>query len=125
MIAFYYGFTGIACVVYFRKRLFRSFREFFLVGLCPLAGALMLAGLFLKAVHDSGQSGVNYSPPLLGIQVPLWIGVGGILLGIVVMLFVIPSYRPFFRRKPELPGPDGCTVTPEDEAAAAGAHTVP
>jgi amino acid transporter len=129
MIAFYYGCTGFACVVYFRKRIFRSVREFFLVGLFPLAGALMLLGIFIKAIHDFNQSGYNYSKPILGIQTPLWIGIGGILLGVVVMLFTIPSHRPFFRRKPELPGPDGYaiggTVTPEDEAAAAGAHAVP
>jgi amino acid transporter len=129
MIAFYYGFTGFACVVYFRKRLFRSVREFFLVGLLPLIGALMLTGIFVKAIHDFNQSGYNYSPPLLGIQTPLWIGIGGILLGVIVMLFTIPSHRPFFRRRPELPGPDGYaiggTITPEDEAAAAGAHSTP
>jgi amino acid transporter len=129
MIAFYYGFTGIACVVYFRKRLLRSVREFFLFGVFPLAGALMLFGIFGKAVHDYGQSGVNYSPALLDIQVPLWIGIGGILLGIVVMLFTIPSHRPFFRRKPELPGPDGYaiggTITPEDEPVAETSHSVP
>jgi amino acid transporter len=129
MIAFYYGFTGIACVVYFRKRLFRSVREFFLVGLFPLIGALMLFGIFGKAVHDFQQAGYNYSKPILGIQTPLWIGIGGILLGVVVMLFTIPSHRPFFRRKPELPGPDGYaiggTITPEEEAAAASAHSTP
>lgn len=129
MIAFYYGFTGIACVVYFRKRLFRSVREFFLVGLFPLIGALMLLGIFVKAVHDFNQAGYNYSKPILGIQTPLWIGIGGILLGVVVMLFTIPSHRPFFRRKPELPGPDGYaiggTITPEEEAAAASAHSTP
>jgi hypothetical protein len=45
------------------------------------------------------------------------------------MLFTIPSHRPFFRRKPELPGPDGYaiggTITPEEEAAAASAHSTP
>jgi amino acid transporter len=127
MIAFYYGFTGIACVVYFRKRLFRSFKDFVLIGLFPLIGALMLAGIFVKAINDFNTSGYNYSAPILGIQTPLWIGIGGILLGVVVMLFTIPSHRAFFRRKPELPGPDGYaiggTITPEDEAAAAGAQS--
>ena len=129
MIAFYYGFTGFACVVYFRKRIFRSVKDFFLVGLFPLVGALMLLGIFIKALHDFNQTGYNYSAPILGIQTPLWIGIGGILLGVIVMLFTIPSHRPFFRRKPELPGPDGYaiggTITPEDEAAAEGAHAVP
>ncbi len=119
-IAFYYGFTGLACVVYFRKRIFGSVKHFFLLGVGPLLGAVMLGYLFVKALIDYSASGVNYSPPILGIQVPIFVGIGGIILGIIVMLFVIPSHREFFQRRPELPGPDGLaiggTITPEDEA---------
>ncbi|MBV8942170.1 MAG: APC family permease [Solirubrobacterales bacterium] len=131
MICFYYGLTGFACVVYFRKRLFRSVKEFLLVGLCPLVGALMLTAIFVKAFIQDSKSGVNFSPPILGIQTPIFIGIGGLILGVIVMLFFIPSHRAFFRRKPELPGPDGYaiggTITPEDEeaAVAAGTHSVP
>ncbi len=118
-ICFYYGFTGFACVVYFRKRILSNVKDFFLVGVLPLVGALMLLGIFIKAFHDYSQSGVNYSPPLLGIQVPILIGIGGILLGVVVMLILYPFQRGFFRRRPEQPGPDGLaiggTITPEDE----------
>ena len=32
MIAYYYGQTGIACVVYFRRYIFKSVKNFFLVG---------------------------------------------------------------------------------------------
>ena len=122
-ICFYYGFTGFACVVYFRKRLLNSVKDFFLVGVGPLLGAVMMGFIFVKAFIDYSKSGVNYSPPILGIQVPIFVGVGGILLGVIVMLLMIPSQREFFRRKPELPGPDGLaiggTITPEDEAAGA------
>ena len=52
MILFYYGFTGIACVVYFRRLLFKSVRNAFLIGLVPLAGGLMLLTLFGKEVYD-------------------------------------------------------------------------
>ncbi len=118
-ICFYYGFTGFACVVYFRKRIFKSAKDFVMVGVLPLLGALMLLGIFIKAFHDYSQSGVNYSPPILGIQVPILIGIGGIVLGIIVMLVAIPFHRDFFRRRPEEPGPDGYaiggTITPEDE----------
>ncbi len=34
-VCFYYGFTGIACAVYFRRDLFKSARNFFLAGLIP------------------------------------------------------------------------------------------
>jgi amino acid transporter len=126
-ICFYYGFTGFACVVYFRKRLLRSVKDFFIVGVLPLVGSLMLLGIFIKALHDYSQSGINYSPPLLGIQVPIWIGIGGIVLGIVVMLITYPFHRPYFRRRPEEPGPDGYaiggTITPEDEPLPAATTT--
>jgi len=119
MIAFYYGFTGIACVVYFRKRLLRSARDFVMVGVLPLVGALMLFGIFGKAFHDYSKSGVNYSPPIMGIQVPIFIGIGGLILGVILMFAVWPFQREFFRRRPELPGPDGLAlggvVAPEDE----------
>src|SRR5262249_46482285 len=38
MIAFYYGITGLACIVYYRKALFRSAKNAVFVGLLPLLG---------------------------------------------------------------------------------------
>jgi hypothetical protein len=118
LIAFYYGFSGIACVVYFRKRLLRSVRDFLWVGVAPLLGGLMLFGIFAKAYIDYGKAGVNYSPPILGIQVPIFIGIGGLILGVILMLVFWPAQREYFRRRPELPGPEGLaigqTIAPED-----------
>ena len=37
-VCFYYGFTGLACAVYFRRDLFKSARNFFLAGLIPVVG---------------------------------------------------------------------------------------
>jgi amino acid transporter len=126
-IAFYYGFTGIACVVYFRKRIFSNAKDFFQIGLVPLAGSLMLFGIFGKAFNDYSKSGVNYSKPILGIQTPIFIGIGGILLGIVFMAIAYPSHRQFFHRRPEQPDEHGyalgTTIAPEDEPAVAGAAT--
>jgi amino acid transporter len=99
-ICFYYGFTGLACLVYFRRELFKSARNFFLAGLVPLAGFLMLGFVFVKAFHDYSQAGFNYSPPFLGIEVPIVIGIGGLLLGLVAMLFAMIPYRRFFQQKP-------------------------
>ncbi|HLI61083.1 MAG TPA: hypothetical protein VKV21_15580 [Solirubrobacteraceae bacterium] len=93
-----------------------------LVGVLPLAGSLMLLGIFVKAFHDYSRSGVNYSPPIAGVQVPIVIGIGGLILGVILMLVFIPLQRGFFRRRPELPGPDGraigSTIAPEDDATA-------
>ena len=42
MIAFYYGLTGFACVWYYRKSLTESARTFWLRGVLPLLGGLIL-----------------------------------------------------------------------------------
>ena len=41
-IAFYYGLTGFACVVYYRKELFKSLKNFIMVGVAPFLGGAML-----------------------------------------------------------------------------------
>lgn len=99
-ICFYYGFTGLACIIYFRREITKSVRNFLLVGVAPLLGFVMLAYIFGKAFHDYSQAGFNYSAPFLGIEVPIVIGIGGLLLGVVAMLFAMVPYRDFFRRRP-------------------------
>ncbi len=49
-IAFYYGLTGFACVFYYRRHIFRSFKNFIFIGLAPLLGALILTILFVVAI---------------------------------------------------------------------------
>ncbi len=105
-ILFYYGFTGLACAWYFRRQLFSSVRNFVLVGLLPLIGAGVMAAVFVKAFHDYSQAGFNYSKPLFGIQVPIVIGIGGLLLGLPLMLLSAVSLRDFFRRRPETAPPE-------------------
>ena len=100
-ICFYYGFTGLACVVYFRRELFKSVAQLRARRASRRCSAsLMLAVIFVKAFHDYSQEGFNYSPPFLGIEVPIAIGIGGLLLGVVAMLFAMVPYRDYFRRKP-------------------------
>ena len=104
-IAFYYGLTGLASVVYFRREILRSPRHFLLAGVVPLAGFALMAALFVKAFHDYSQKGFNYSPALWGIEVPIAIGIGSLLLGVVLMVLSMPRHRAFFRRRPELAAP--------------------
>jgi amino acid transporter len=104
-ICFYYGFTGIACAVYFRRELFKSVRTFLLVGLVPLAGGLMLLTIGGKAFHDYSKAGANSAKPLLGVQVPIVIGIGGLLVGVVLMFAAWPFFPGFFRRKLEVADP--------------------
>jgi amino acid transporter len=57
MIAFYYGITGFACPIYYRRELFKSAKSAILVGLAPLLGGLILAWVFIKILHRPGQPG--------------------------------------------------------------------
>ncbi len=97
-VCFYYGFTGIACALYYRRDLFKSVRNFVFAGLIPLAGGLMLFGVAIKAYDYYSTAGNNYSKPLAGIQTPIVVGIGGLILGIVLMFASWPFFRGFFSR---------------------------
>ena len=109
MIAFYYGLTGLACVVYYRRAIVTGAKNFLLAGVLPFAGFVMLAYVFVRAYIDYGTKGYaedfNYTPPLLGIEVPVIIGIGGLLLGVVLMLWAMGGHRAFFRRRRERADP--------------------
>jgi amino acid transporter len=101
-VCFYYGFTGLACGWFFRKELFKSVRGFILAGLVPVLGGAMMAFIFVKAWIVESNPDYNYSKPLFGIQVPIVIGIGGLLLGIPFMLLCWSKLRQYFRRKTEV-----------------------
>jgi amino acid transporter len=105
-VCFYYGFTGLACAVYYRRELFKSARNFVTLGLLPLAGCVMLFGVFVKALIYYGETKNVESAPLAGITLPLWFGIGGMIVGLVLMFVSIPFFREFFARKPETAAPD-------------------
>jgi amino acid transporter len=117
-IAFYYGFTGLACVIYYRRVLFESTRTFICAGVLPFLGFASLAAVFVKAWHDYSQPDFNYSKPFLGIQVPIFIGIGGLLFGGVLMLWAWTQYRPFFGRRLEAAQPDALERPPAEKAIA-------
>jgi amino acid transporter len=98
-VCFYYGFTGIACAVYFRRDLFKSVRNFVLAGLVPLAGGLILVGIGVKAYSYYSVAGHNQSKALLGIETPILVGVGGLILGVVLMFASWPFFHEFFARR--------------------------
>jgi amino acid transporter len=104
-VCFYYGFTGLACGWFFRKELFKSVSGFILAGLVPVLGGLMMGFIFVKAWIVESNPSYNYSSPLWGIQVPIVIGIGGLLLGIPFMILAFFKLRPFFRRKTEVAPP--------------------
>jgi amino acid transporter len=103
MIAFYYGLTGFACTIYYRRQLLHSFKNFMLIGVGPTLGGLILAAIFVKSCYDlskpeNSESGSSW----FGLGPPLVIGVGFLLLGVVFMLLWVPHGRAFFRRRPEV-----------------------
>jgi amino acid transporter len=98
-VCFYYGFTGLACAVYFRRDLFKSARNFFLAGVIPVVGGLMMGYVAIKAYSYYNTAGNNYAKPILGIQVPIFVGVGGLILGIILMFASWPFFKGYFSRR--------------------------
>jgi amino acid transporter len=104
MIAFYYGLTGFACVIYYRRELLNSARNFVMIGVLPFLGGLMLFAILAKSCYDlskpeNSESGDSW----LGIGPPLLIGIASMLLGVVLMLWwKWAGHREFFRRRPEV-----------------------
>ncbi len=52
MIAFYYGLTGYACVIYYRRELTKSVKNFVLAGVAPFLGGVILTYVFIKSCID-------------------------------------------------------------------------
>jgi len=104
-ICFYYGFTGVACAIYYRRELTSSIRSFLLLGAGPLIGGLMLWGVGVKAAFYYGHKANVESAPIAGITLPLWLGIGGMVLGFFIMLGSRPFFREYFSRKREVAPP--------------------
>lgn len=119
LIAFYYALTGIACAIYWRRRLLRSAKAFLLVGVGPLVGAAMLLFLLYQSVIQLADPVASYTgTSVLGIGVPLAIAVFFLVLGVVLMLvWRFGPGRAFFARR------GGEAVTDEVALAALGPTT--
>jgi amino acid transporter len=98
-VCFYYGFTGLACAVYFRRDLFKSVRNFVLAGLIPVAGGVMMAYIGIRAYSYYSTAGNNYSKPLAGIETPIVVGIGGLIVGVILMFASWPFFGGFFRQR--------------------------
>ena len=106
MIAFYYGLTGLACVIYYRRAILSSAKNFFYIGVLPFLGFASLGYLFVRSSIDLGRPSNSESGGVFGIGVPLVIGIGGLLLGVVFMFLWNGTAPEFFRRKPEVADPN-------------------
>jgi hypothetical protein len=95
-VAFYYGVTAFACVVYFRRTLFTSARNFFLRGLLPLLGGISMVVIFVIASisYLNPENSFTTFGTLGGIFV---IGIGMLALGVPLMIACAVRFRAFFR----------------------------
>ena len=112
LIAFYYSLTGLACAIYYRKLLMKSAKNFLLLGVGPVVGALVLLGLLIASAvqqsdPDNSYSGVSW----FGLGPPLVIGSFLFALGVVFMVISRIGDSGFWRIKPT-------TVDPATEGAA-------
>jgi amino acid transporter len=121
-IAFYYALTGLACVIFYRRELLKSARNLVFIGVAPLVGAVILGFLFVKSAIDLSDPDASYSgQSILGLGVPLVVGVGFLLLGAaLLLLWRLGGHRRFFGRRPfEAVDPDvaaGGVIVPAAEA---------
>jgi amino acid transporter len=118
-IAIYYGVTGISCIWYYRRFLFKSARNFFLIGVLPAFGGFTLIYVFLKTIWDAASK--DYTDPpstIFGVGTVLVIGTILLLLGVPLMLWCARRLPAFFRYRPDpadvVPDPygDGSLAAP-------------
>lgn len=94
-ICVYYGLAGLAVVVLYRRQIFTSVANFFLMGLWPLAGAIFMFVMFAKVIP-----GLNATTNLVGL--------GALAIGLVPMAIYWAKGRTYFAK-----------VTPEERLATA------
>ncbi|MFG2606596.1 APC family permease [Streptomyces sp. NPDC048514] len=96
LIAFYYALTGLACAVYHRHLLTTGPRDFLLLGVGPLTGAVLLLWLLVESVRDMADPAHSYSgASWFGLGPPLVIALFLSLTGVLVMLawrYVSPRF---------------------------------
>ena len=102
MIAFYYSLTGIACVIYYRRELFKSVTNFLFIGLAPLLGAAGLGYLLVVSAIQLANPADSYSgQAVLGMGVPLVIAIFFTGLGLILMVVRrFAGGQEYFKRRP-------------------------
>jgi amino acid transporter len=124
MIAFYYGLTGFACVWYYKDTLTESVRSFWLRGVLPLLGGLILFGCMIYNFWHYWNPINSYTTWKLPFS-PHWdiggvfiLDAGVLILGIVLM-YVYKAFRPAYFRG-EVLNRDTPTRVPEDIGVPVG-----
>ena len=111
-IAFYYGFTGFACVIFYRRELLKSIKNFVYIGVFPFSGGAVLTYILYKAVRVYSKPHAGFAKPFLGIGSPIAIALLMIILGIVLMIIQRITMPEFFKRKTEVVDPSVLATAP-------------
>ncbi|MFE2285074.1 APC family permease [Streptomyces sp. NPDC059443] len=96
LIACYYGTTALACVWYFRGRLWDSPRDLLLRGVLPLLGGVLMLAAFARSAHDMyapDYGGTSFH----GIGGVFLLGAGSIAAGGLALLIARTRFHRFFR----------------------------
>jgi amino acid transporter len=100
MIAFYYGLTGVACALYYRRAVRGSLKGLLFAVVAPAVGGVILTWVLVKSIIDLSDPANSNSGSWLGLGPPLVIGIGFMLLGVVLMLAWSRGNPAFFRQQP-------------------------
>jgi amino acid transporter len=104
LVAVYYGMTGLSAAWFFRKTLTKSVRHFFMRGVIPLSGAIMMAVVFVYGLQqfllpdwltdDNGDNVTLFGYGAVGV-----VGILSLLAGAVLMIIYEFRAPTFFRGK--------------------------
>ena len=114
MVCIAYGGTGLAATVYYRKELFKSVKNFLLIGVAPTLGAILFALILVKVVYDDYNPANSYTS-FHGIGGIFLMGVGTMVVGVILMIIMWIWKPEFFRRKPETWPGEGQPIPYADE----------
>jgi amino acid transporter len=104
LIAVYYGMTGFSAVWFFRKTLTKSVRHFFMRGVIPLAGGIIMAIVFVYGlqqfllpdwlVDDNGNNITIFGFGAVGV-----VGLLSMVLGAIIMVIYNAKAPVYFQGK--------------------------
>jgi hypothetical protein len=125
MIAFYYGMTGFACAWFYRRNLTKSVTNFFVQGVMPLLGGLILyfiLGWSFWYYWNPDNSTTHLR--IFGREIggTFTLDVGMLLLGIILM-FTMQAFRPAFFRGETLNRDTPTLVTEHYDVTQAKVHS--
>ena len=101
-ICVYYGLAGLTVVVAFRKVLFASVKNFLLIGLWPLVGAVFMFWILGESIKSN-----------LSDAVVNWVALGGLGIGFIPLVIYWVLGSPYFKQRPTLGSVDPEVVAAE------------